>query len=200
MKSHIEHAGAVLQMEPKADYVARKKKQRHERPLSPHNPANANGISSGAVWAKCSAAWAPQKFVPSCRTQDCILACDGDACLSLSSASCCLWGTNWVHLITVCNMPSMQMPPRLLMQRRQETQRQQLTQRWQMQQRVRQGQKRQSQQLMQLPQPQTSQTLQQHQQQQSQQLQQQPNQSRQLRRQGLRRRKQKTSMCRERHS
>jgi hypothetical protein len=48
MKSHIEHAGAVLQMEPKADYVARKKKQRHERPLSPHNPANVNGVPSGA--------------------------------------------------------------------------------------------------------------------------------------------------------
>ena len=41
--------GAVLQMEPKADYVARKKKQRHERPLSPYNPANANGIASGTV-------------------------------------------------------------------------------------------------------------------------------------------------------
>jgi hypothetical protein len=51
MKSHIEHAGAVLQMEPKADYVARKKKQRHERPLSPHNPANANGIPSGVAEA-----------------------------------------------------------------------------------------------------------------------------------------------------
>lgn len=57
MKSHIEHAGAVLQMEPKADYVARKKKQRHERPLSPHNPANANGVPSGTARPHAMLCW-----------------------------------------------------------------------------------------------------------------------------------------------
>lgn len=53
MKMRIEHAGAVIQMEPKADYVTRKKEERHAKPGSPHNPANANGAAAAAQTGEC---------------------------------------------------------------------------------------------------------------------------------------------------
>lgn len=41
MGTRIEHAGAVVKMEPKTAYLARKRDERHSKPGSPHNPANA---------------------------------------------------------------------------------------------------------------------------------------------------------------
>lgn len=49
MGTRIEHAGAVIQMEPKAAYVTRKRNERHAKPLSPYNAGNANGVAAAGA-------------------------------------------------------------------------------------------------------------------------------------------------------
>ncbi len=48
MATRIEHAGAVIQMEPKTAYVTRKKAERHAKPNSPHNAAAAAAGAAAA--------------------------------------------------------------------------------------------------------------------------------------------------------
>lgn len=43
----IEFEGAPIKMEPKLEYIARKQKERHEKPNSPHNVRHRMGVWEG---------------------------------------------------------------------------------------------------------------------------------------------------------
>ena len=86
----IEHAGAVIQMEPKAAYIARKKDARHAKPLSPHNPENGGGGEADTAAAADGAAAAAGSDVaaePLATAMETATAADGAAAAGGAAAA-----------------------------------------------------------------------------------------------------------------